>query len=185
MSMSKHNKNIFRKRLLTIIDSSQDILATADVKLFTANNISNTWLYSDLKGHLCFVLDHTLEAAFLILYDMKNLSRLFSIELYKHFNEYYAILSEKFHCFEVNNGCFIGFKFDDIKEAKSFGTIKKFDNNLLSILLQNSNFQKVHLDKLSTICKYCSLIKKKFQKKLPTMKNYSEGRILLFRDFKI
>ena len=43
MSMSKHNKNIFRKRLLTIIDSSQDILATADVKLFTANNISNTW----------------------------------------------------------------------------------------------------------------------------------------------
>jgi len=165
-STKKNSENIiFRKRLLSVIGGDRDVLATAGIKLFTANNITNTWLYSDLQGHLCFILDHKIGAAFLILFDDISFNQLYVMELYKDFNKYYTSMTDLFHCFEVSNGCFIGFKFDEIKEAQSFLMIKKFDDNLIKMLLLNSNFKKIALDKPNAFIKNCGLLKNKFNAK--------------------
>ena len=114
---------IFRKRLLSVIGSDRDLLAMADVKLFSANQ-KKSWLYSDLKGSLCFVLDHTVGARYLIIFDSTSLQRLFNMELYKNFDKNYTQLSENFQCFEVSNGCYIGFKFEDVQEAKNLSYLQ-------------------------------------------------------------
>jgi len=175
MAESQKQKNIFRKRLLSVIGNDRDLLAMADVKLMTSNKHTKNWLYSDLKGNLCFVLDHSKGARFLILFDSKSLLCLFNMELYKNFDKYYHDLSESFQCFEISGGSFIGFKFEDLQQAKSFSTVvRKFDDNFTTSLIEHSNFKKKENDKKQKFTKYCDIIKKKGTDIFPSLKNYDE-----------
>jgi len=169
---------IFKKRLLSVIGNDRDLLAMADVKLLTANRNSQTWLYSDLKGSLCFVLDHTIGARYLILFDSRSLIRLFNMELYKNFDKNYTKLTDNFQCFEISGGSFIGFKFEDIQEAKSFFIIvKKFDDSLTTMQLEGQNFKKKQNDKKIIFNKYCEIIKKKSEEQFVNLKKFGEDYI--------
>ena len=116
---------IERKRLLAILGENRELCGLTCAKIYTAGKGEGYWLDSDLEGFLCFVLDRNENTRYIILYETDTYDKLFQVELYSEFNKHYNILSDKFHCFEMNSG-FIGIKFENSKEAEKFvESIKK------------------------------------------------------------
>lgn len=168
----------FRKRLLSVIGNDRDLLAMGDAKLYTTHKNSNKWLYSDLKGSICFVFDYKAGTRYLYLFDNTSLERLFMMELYKNFDKYYNALTDLFHCFEVGGGGYIGIKFEDEQLAKSFlVTIKKFNDMLTQTLIESSINKKKDSDKRGVFAKNCKMIKSKYLKIFDKLGKYDDNYV--------
>ena len=155
-----------RKRLLAILGENRELISLAHGKLYTSAKGSKEWLYSDLDGFLCFVLDKQENARYLILYDTDNYEKLFFFELYKNFNKYYKVLKELYHCFEMNNG-FIMIQFTNLESAKKFSEtiINPLEDKKLIL-----SFVKNNLNDTIT------MLKRKFSKEIINKdKNYDES----------
>ena len=150
-----------RKRLLAIIGKSNEIHSITCVKIYTAGKDAEYWLYSDLEGFLCYVMNMEEKTRYLCLYDTETYELLFKFELYKDFEKFYYNITDNFHCFEVNNG-FIGLKFYDKSEAKLFSVIvKKFNDEISKVLLSLNTTKKQGLNTQKT-----NEMIQKFKKKL-------------------
>lgn len=150
-----------KRRILALLGEGSDLLKIASIKLYTTGKSGQNWLYSDLDGLLCYVIDYQNKTRHLILYQFKTYEKLFQIELYKNFSKYYSVLSDDFHCFETNNG-FIGLKFVDNCEAANFyQSVKKFDDNFINQLFKN-NFNYRRRDKYKKGGEYLVTLREKF-----------------------
>jgi len=108
-----------KRRILSVLGENKDLMEIAAAKIFTSSKEGSSWLYSDLEGFLCYLIDHQEKVQLIVLYDFNTYEKLFQFELYCDFQKYYFPLSADFHCFETNNG-FVGLKFQNQQEAKTF-----------------------------------------------------------------
>lgn len=157
-------------KILSILPPNVELAAKANAKLFTSNVEGKLWLYSDLEGILCFLLDYQNKCTKLALFDVYSFEKLFEYELYKDFSKFFTNLSSDFRCFEADAG-FVGIQFDTDSEASIFDVaVKKFTGNLLDNIFQaNVVTRKADeaavKDKVKT---YCKMIKQ----------NWSSGSVV-------
>lgn len=167
---------IDKRKILSILGPDIELIKLASCKIYTTTKENDSWLYSDIEGFLCFVLDFKFKARFLIVFDMDTYKPTFRMELYHNFQQTYYEMSDDFHCFEVGNG-FVGFKFFDINEAKMFSlVITKFDDDFVGMLLTNQTKKLTPLktDMKKRYNEYCTILKNKFSSNNHFDENYIE-----------
>jgi hypothetical protein len=162
--MNENFQKLEKKKILAILGSNREMYKMCSAKIYTSNREGESWLYSDLEGFLCFVLDYNIKTRFLVMFDPTTYERLFQFELYNNFEREYQKLADDFFCFDVGNS-FIGFKFDDPKEASELhDIIKKFNDflvdNLFDANLKSNNVY--NFKKQEIIVSYLEIIKEKF-----------------------
>ena len=59
MTEEENQNSILQKKLFAILSPEHDLIQfTSNVKIFTSKEDGKDWLYSDLDGLLCFILDY-------------------------------------------------------------------------------------------------------------------------------
>jgi hypothetical protein len=162
--MNENFQKLEKKKILAILGSNREMYKICLAKIYTSDKEGESWLYSDLEGFLCFVLDYNIKTRFLVMFDPTTYERLFQFELYNNFEKQYQKLADDFFCFEVGNG-YIGFKFEDTKEASELHDIvKKFNDFLVDNLFDsNSKSNNVYnFKKQEIIVSYLEIIKEQF-----------------------
>lgn len=102
-----------------LLPSTETIISSAFVKVYTSDSINKKWMYSRLSGILLLIIDRNLSAFLLRLYDLSKLEMTFETELYYGFKNQYKILSNKFHCFQIPGGQ-VGLNFAKDDQAEEF-----------------------------------------------------------------
>lgn len=147
---------IERKKIISILGYNCDMMSIVKAKLYTAGKNSDEWLYSDSQGFLCYVVDYSEKARYLILYDLDNFEIIFKMKIYKDFINYFFILSENFLCFETNNG-FVGFQISNKEDLVNLSNVAhKFDDEILNQLSKATKNRKrdkylIGLDNISIL----------------------------------
>ncbi len=164
------NKDFLVNKIKSIIGKEREVISFAHIKLYTSNKESKSWFYSDLTGIICFILDFTHKVRFITLYDHITLEVLFKFQLYFEFDNYYQILSENFHCFEVDSG-FIGLEFFNKHEAKVFSlNLNRFDDRFTILYLKEGQKEATTLSEMQQytypFSQKCLEIKRKIIMKL-------------------
>ena len=158
---------IQKRKIDSVIPPECELIAVATGKLFSSDMEGKIWLYSDLEGLICFLINYKIKATYLIIYDSYSFEKLFQVELYKNFNQYYYILASDFRCFEIENG-FFGIQFEIPKEAEVFDlVIKKFSGNVLEQLFSADTMPKKLGDENTLKEKaqqFCDILKEKWSK---------------------
>ena len=162
------NKIAIIAKITSFIGTNHELLSYAFIKLFTTNTKHERWFYSDLSGALCMIFDLKEKVRYFILYDINTYQVLFKYQLYFEFDKYYQILSEDFHCFEIDNGL-IGLKFSDKKEANKFTlNVIKYDDMHTIQYFKSKNNKSNQIQKKSEEMPFthkCMILKKKLMKK--------------------
>lgn len=97
------------------------ILTSGIVRLHTSNKTEKKWLYTELCGAVCLVIDRAVGGVpFFRMYDLNTYDLVFECELYIDFHLTYTEVNDFFHCFEVPGEFLIGFSFADSNEAMKF-----------------------------------------------------------------
>jgi len=162
-----------RKRLIAIVGKTNEILAITCAKIYTTAKDAEYWLYSDLEGFLCYVMNYEEKTRYLHLYDTETYELLLKLELYKDFEKFYTKVTENFHTFEVNNG-FIGLQFYDGEEANLFNVIvKKFNDEISKMLLSINPTKKQGLNTQKTN-EIIQMFKKKITKEIKTNQDFND-----------
>ena len=79
--MSNDSKiDMQRMKILSILPPNVELAAKANAKLFTSNVEGKVWLYSDLEGIMCFLLDYQNKCTKLALFDVYSFEKLFEYE---------------------------------------------------------------------------------------------------------
>jgi hypothetical protein len=171
-----------KRRILSVIGDGRDLMEIASAKIYTSSKEGASWLYSDLEGFFCYLIDYNQKVQLLVLYDFTTYEKLFQFELYLDFPKYYSILSTDFHCFETDSG-FIGLKFLNSSEAEVFSNrINKYDsmNQSFKKSLNNRRRDKYKIGRENVI-----LLKEKFKEDEPYLdiNNYAnESDEQIFED---
>ena len=171
-------KNLHNRRLVAFLGFDRELVRMATAKIFTSNKFAEHWLDSGLEGYLCFVTDKEYKSRFLVMYSLFSYTKLFELEVYNNFKSYYQELDETFHCFEYNEG-FIGFQFLSAEDAKMFKIIiDKFDDKLLSMLMDGNPKKKLNKD---IITRNIKVIKEKFSSKTVYDENYIDNDLYIIK----
>jgi hypothetical protein len=172
--MSLDPKDNDRKRILAILGPERDLINMTSAKLYSSNREGLKWLYSDLEGIVCFILDYKTKSKHIVMFDYSTYELLFSIEMYTNFTKYYQSIADDFHCFEIGNG-FLGLKFSEIKEAEVFMlTISKFKDEFSNMLFECYNKNNIKKLERKKVLEYCNILKEKFQAKNTFDESYIE-----------
>lgn len=121
------------KKISAILSHKELPIIAAPASLYTLNDKSNKWLYSNLNGHLTLIGDYLQRRLVLKLYDFHTFELLFQITLFDDFQNYYTSLTPLFHSLELKKG-FLGFKFNNTKLSADF---------LKLINMYNKEFQEM------------------------------------------
>jgi hypothetical protein len=162
--MAESTYKIERNKILVILGSNRELIGISSSKLYTSGKDNSSWLYSDLQGLLCFILDHSAKSRYFVLFDPVNYEKLFQFELYENFISTWQDLSEDFYCFEFSNG-FIGFKFKSEAEASVMNLcVKKFNESFCEMLYQSyAQIKNNMINKRNESLKiYYEILKEKF-----------------------
>ena len=128
-------KEIAKKKILSILAPNLELNGDIYiVKLFSCDRDGRNWLYSDVEGYLCFIIDYQAKTKYLVIYDNRNFEKLFQFELYNNFTKYYEELAPEFRSFEIDSG-FMGFQFESKDEAVEFDLIISRVSGLTNDLL--------------------------------------------------
>ena len=121
--------HIDRKRLLAILGPNIELYSLSYANIFTIEKEGTCWLDSGIEGFLCFYYDRKEKLRFFTLFNKNTYDKLFYLELFINFHQYYTVLSNKFHCLELNQG-FIGFKHICENESSKFAeSVQKFSSD--------------------------------------------------------
>ena len=189
MSDDIYLNTVPQKKILATLEPGLDLtLISSNVKLYTSNKEGKNWLYSDLEGLLCFILDYNLKTKYLVLYNSFSFEKIFQYELYKDFQKYFKSLAPEFRCFEVDSG-FIGLQFDKKSEAeKADFIISKFKDSFTDELFTSRPLVKNEKNKerMKEITGdpnnpedegYYGILKRKFQVGKKYSEDYIESKI--------
>jgi hypothetical protein len=173
MDSTKERKETFsefeKRRVMSIIGEGRDLMEMVSAKIYTNDKEGRSWLFSDLEGFLCHIIDYNEKTQYLFLYDYNSLEKHLQFELYQDFSNYYTVLNESFHCFETIQG-FMGIKFIEESEAASFySKIKKYDTKTLNMLFKKSS--NITRRKYVKGCENVTLLSEKFSKEFPISSN--------------
>lgn len=169
------SEELIRKKILTILGSDKQLISMAQVRLYTSTNetelseeniIQNNdeWLYSNLEGNLCYVLDFSKKTRYLRLFENSTFQLLFHMEIYQNFSNFYTQIDPLFHCFEVNN-IYIGLQFSELNSANNFQLmIKKLNDQIVQMMLESGSMKVKELrkEKKKKFLENCEILKKNF-----------------------
>lgn len=188
---NNYQNSLPQKKILATLEKGLELtLISNNVKLYTSNKEGKNWLYSDLEGLLCFILDYNKKTKYLVLYNSFSFEKIFQYELYKDFEKYFKALAPEFRCFEVDSG-FIGLQFDKkIESEKADLVISKFKDSFTDNLfnsIPNTKNEKTS-DRMKEINGdpnnpedegYYGILKKKFQVGKVYNEDYLENKITI------
>lgn len=178
---------LIRKKIHAILGTDKQLISKAQVRIYTStseseNNENNLiqhndeWLYSNLEGIFCYVLDFQKKCRYFRLYENTSFQLLFHMDIYQNFSSFYTVVDPLFHCFEVNN-IFIGLKFEDPNVANNFYLmINKLNDQIVKMMLDSESI-KVKESKKERKKKFyenCDILKKNFGGENKYNKDYCE-----------
>ena len=165
---------ISKEKNLILVNSFNNI---PFVKLYTTNNDYENFIYSKIKGALCFFMnkDPNKVLFYLRIYDIKNYSIVFNMELKKEHLKYFTQYSDNFYFMQLRESL-LGFGFSSIIAGKNFHQILKVEPNK-EILEQNEKALAIKPKEISkNINKVSEAIKLKLRNKFQdTMKKGGGG----------
>ena len=167
MSVISQEKNI------TLVNSFNNIPL---VKLYTANITDENFIYSKLKGALCFFVnkDQNKNLFYLKIYDIQNYSIVFNMELKKEQIKYFIQYSDDFYFMQLRESL-IGFKFKSKLDGKNFHNILK-EEQKFEVLAQNEKSKTIKPKEISkTISKVNDSIKLKLKEKFQVVQKKGDG----------
>ena len=151
-----------QKRILSTLDQNLEMYGDMDnVKLYSCDKEGKNWLYSDVHGYLCLILDYTGKTIYIRIYDSSNYQILFQYELYNNFSKTFQELAPDFFCFEIDSG-FMGIKFETDEEAQNFNAIIKRLSGLKADLLSKPKAKEDEKSNRTKIYNYIQALKEKF-----------------------
>ena len=118
---STNKLNFVKQKIISsLLMSNYDLISICFARVYTASAYNNpSWLYTELEGALCLVVDYSRKSARFLMFDLLTLEITFESEFYKNFNVFYTCSSDTFQCFEVSGG-FIGFSIPEKSAARTF-----------------------------------------------------------------
>jgi len=187
MNILTLSEELIRKKILTLLGSDKQLISMAQVRLYTSTNETeksqenvsqnqDEWLYSNLEGNLCYVLDFSKKTRYLRLFENTNFQLLFHMEIYQNFSNFYTAVDPLFHCFEVNN-IFIGLRFSELNSANNFQLmIKKLNDQIVQMMLDSGSMKvkESRKDKKKKFSENCEILKKNFCAESKYSKEYCE-----------
>ena len=180
-------KELSKKKVLSILPPNQELQGDIyNVKLFSCDRDGRNWLYSDVEGYLCFIVDYQLKTKYLIIFDMTSFEKLFQYELYNNFLKFYEELAPEFRSFEIDSG-FLGFQFESKEDAVNFDSIIQRLSGLTNDLFAKPRTKEDMKLKEKLADNYCKRLKEKFSSDDKYDENYAEDgtTILTHNNFKI
>ena len=57
-----------------------------NVKLYSCDRDGKNWLYSDVEGFFCVIIDYQVKTFYITIYDFSTFEKLFQFELYNSQN---------------------------------------------------------------------------------------------------
>jgi hypothetical protein len=167
-----------QRRIVAFVGPNRDLIKVVRARIFTSTKEASHWLDSGLEGYLCFVTDKEFKSRFFVLYQYVSYKKLFEMELYNNFNQYYTVLNPSFHCFEFGEG-FIGIKFVIPESAQMFKiVVEKFDDKLLGMLMMGDTKKKNNKDILNRNIK---ALKEKYASKTHYDSQYCEDGLFIVK----
>ena len=167
MSVISQEKNI------TLVNSFNNIPL---VKLYTANLFNENFIYSKIKGALCFFInkDQNKNLFYLKIYDIQNYSIVFNMELKKEQLKFFTQYSDDFYFMQLRESL-IGFKFKSKLDGKKFHNILK-EEPKKDILEQNEKSKTIKPKEISkTISKVNDTLKLKLKEKFQIVQKKGGG----------
>ena len=185
-ALLKNKKEInFTKKciLMSVISQEKNIILLNSfnnipiIKLYTTNSSYENFIYSKIKGALCLFIsnkDPKNKLYYFRIYDIRNYSILFNMELknehLKLFNQY----SDEFYFLRLYDS-YLGFKFNSKENGKKFYNLLKQDQNP-EIIGQNEKALNIKPKEINkTIIRINDIIKNKLQKKFDKIPNKKGG----------
>lgn len=110
---------VLLNEIYTFLPTTETVISSAIVKVYTSDTKQMKWIDSRLSGILLLIIDRSISAFLLRLYDMSRLEMTFETELYYGFKNSYKILSNRFHYFPIPGGQ-IGLNFTNFEHAQDF-----------------------------------------------------------------
>ena len=180
-------KELAKKKVLSILSPNLELQGDIyNAKLFSCDRDGKNWLYSDVEGYLCFIVDYQLKTKYLVIFDMTSFEKLFQYELYNNFLKFYEELAPEFRSFEIDSG-FMGFQFETKEDAVNFDSIIQRLSGLTNDLFAKPRTKEDMKLKEKIADNYCKKLKEKFSSEDKYDENYAEDgtTILTHNNFKV
>jgi hypothetical protein len=180
-------RELTKKKILSVLNPNLELQGDIyNVKLFSCDRDGKNWLYSDVEGNLCFIIDYSLKTKYLVIYDTTSIEKIFQYELYNNFLKSYEELAPEFRSFEIDSG-FMGFQFESKDDAIKFDLIIQRLSGLTNDLFAKPRVKEDLKTKEKLAEVYCKKLKEKFGNDDKYDENYAEDgtTILKHNNFKI
>jgi hypothetical protein len=180
-------KELAKKKVLSILTPNLELQGDIyNAKLFSCDRDGRNWLYSDVEGFLCFIVDYQLKTKYLVIFDITSFEKLFQYELYNNFLKFYEELAPEFRSFEIDSG-FMGFQFETKEDAINFDSIIQRLSGLTNDLFAKPRTKEDMKLKEKIADNYCKRLKEKFSSEDKYDENYAEDgtTILTHNNFKV
>ena len=112
-----------------------------NVKLYSCDRDAKNWLYSDVEGFFCVIIDYQVKTFYITIFDSSTFQKLFQFELYNNFTKFFEELAPDFRSFEIDSG-FMGVRFGTEEDAVNFESMIKRLSGLKNDLFTKSNKKK-------------------------------------------
>ena len=174
--MDSINEINFTKRciLMTVISQEKNLVLINSfhkipiVKLFTADSTFENFVYSKVKGAFCLFMNKEKDIKnrkyYFRIYDLKNYSLSFNMEIKKEYIQYITQYKEDFYFMELRQS-FLGFKFLSKESGRIFFLLLNEDPKKEIIEQNEASMNIRHKDVSKTIIKVIDYIKMRLKYK--------------------
>ena len=174
-------KDLTKKKILSVIPPNLEMYGEIyNVKLYSSDIEGKNWLYTDVEGFCCLLINEQSKIIYLTIFDPFTYEKLFQYELYNNFQKYFANLAPTFRSFEIDSG-FMGINFESEEEASGFESVIKrlsgFKDELFGKPTKKVENEKQNNEKLKL---YYDALKEKFAKGTYD-ENYLEDGIIIYK----
>ena len=175
-------KDLTKKKILSIIPDKLDLYGEIyNAKLYSCDKEGKNWLYSDVEGFCCLLINEQIRTIYLTIFDPFSYEKLFQYEIYNNFHKYFENLAPDFRSFEIDSG-FLGIKFETEEEATGFESVIKrlsgFKDDLFGKPTKKNDNTKLNEEKIKN---YCNILKEKFCSGDKYDEKYSEDGTIIYK----
>ena len=156
------SKDLTKKKILSIIPPNLELYGDLyNVKLYSCDKEGHNWLYSDVEGFCCLLINESSKLIYMAIFDPFSYEKLFQYELYNNFQKYFENLAPDFRSFEIDSG-FMGIRFETEEDALQFETVIKRLSGFKDDLFGKKSKKEDTKQNNEKIKLYCDLLKEKF-----------------------
>ena len=181
-------RDLAKKKILAILPPNLEMYGEIyNVKLYSCDKEGKNWLYSDVEGFCCIIIDYQVKSIYINIFDPTSFEKSFQFELYNSFLKYFEELAPDFRSFVIDSG-FMGIRFENEEDATTFESVIKrltgLKGDLFSKPRKKDDNAKQNEERAR---QYCTKLKEIFGAEDKYDENYAEDgtTILKHNNFKI